>query len=76
MNFFLLILITGVVVGNLVLTAWLLCCVRELRAKLCAADESEMEDQERDARDLFNEGIDNIMRFSVNGKTGFETDRI
>lgn len=34
--------------------------------------EQAMETEHREREDEFNEGFDNIMRFAVNGKTGFE----
>lgn len=34
--------------------------------------EQAMETERREREDEFNEGFDNIMRFAVNGKTGFE----
>ena len=35
--------------------------------------ETERERQDMETSALFDEGFENIMRFSVNGKTGFET---
>lgn len=34
--------------------------------------EQAMEPERRAGADEFNEGFDNIMRFAVNGRTGFE----
>ena len=38
-----------------------------------AADEA-VEEAKKAERDLIGEGLDNIMLFSVNGKTGFEPE--
>jgi len=37
-----------------------------------AMDEAANADEERERNGSFDEGFENIMRFAVNGKTGFE----
>ena len=36
--------------------------------------ETEAEREARERRGSFDEGFENLMRYSVNGKTGFESD--
>lgn len=51
-----------------------------LYVRLCLPDEEERlerkvnETMRRERRDPIDEGIDNIMRFEVGGKTGFERE--
>ena len=67
------ILILGSVAANL----WF--SVRMYR-RVCRHNEEELTDRavetvaEAQKKDLIDEGIDNILLFSVNGKTGFEQD--
>lgn len=37
-----------------------------------ATDRKVQEEQEQEEADRFNKGVENIMTFAVNGKTGFE----
>ena len=67
------ILILGSVAANLV------CSVRMYRRMNRHAEEERNEQAVETAaaeqkKDLIDEGIDNILLFSVNGKTGFEQD--
>lgn len=39
-----------------------------------AAVEQAMDRERKEAADAMDEGFENIMRFSVKGKTGFETE--
>ena len=45
-----------------------------IRSAPIVRDETEEEREERDRRGSFDEGFDNIMRFAVNGMTGFERE--
>ena len=67
------ILILGCVAANIV------CSVRMYRRMNRHAEEERNEQAVETAaaeqkKDLIDEGIDNILLFSVNGKTGFEQD--
>ena len=74
-----LVIITLLILLDLAVTAALyirLCLPDEqerLERRVEAAQERAMEAQ-RDRGELMDEGFENIMRFSVNGKTGFERD--
>lgn len=67
-------LLTAAVVVNLLLTAavFVKTCIPSADERTDRQVELAMEESQRP--DPMDEGFENIMRFSVNGKTGFERD--
>lgn len=72
MNWIFDLLILLAVLANLTFTLQMYLHSRR-HAEEDAADEA-VEEAQKAERDLIGEGLDNIMLFSVNGKTGFEPE--